>query len=80
MPRTQKVSLRAHFLIFYENRKDMSRVVLDEESKTGHCFEIGQRQQKCWRKLKVQSLANPAVHKGGKECLRKNCAEQGGEI
>ena len=27
----------------------MPRVILNEESKTGHGFEIGHRQQKCWR-------------------------------
>ena len=47
---------------FYETSKtNMPRVVLDEEFKTGLCVEIRQRQQKCWRKPKVQSLANPAV-------------------
>ena len=39
----------------------MPGVVFAEESKTGLCFEIRQRQQKCWRKPKVQLLANPAV-------------------
>ena len=36
----------------------MPGIVFDEESKISLCFEIGQRQQKCWRKPKVQSLHN----------------------
>ena len=35
--------------------------MFDEESKISLCFEIGQRQQQCWRKLKAQSLANSDV-------------------
>ena len=39
----------------------MPRVFFNEDSKTGLCFGIEQRQQKCWHKLTLQSLVNPAV-------------------
>ena len=39
----------------------MPRVVFDERSKTGLGSEIKEQQRKCWRKLNLQSIANPAV-------------------
>ena len=38
-------------------------VVWAEESKTGLGYEIGPSQQKCQRKLSLQSMPNPAVRK-----------------
>ena len=54
---------RAHFEVFREHLKNIPCIVFvgGEKSKTGLGFEIGQRQQKIWRKLNLQSLANPAV-------------------
>ena len=46
---------------FTKNRKYTPRVGFDDEYKTGMCFEMRQRQQKCRHKPKVQLLANPPL-------------------
>ena len=60
-PKTSRTAKQAHFEIFRKKSKYMPRVVLAGESKTGLSFEIGQPQQKIWRKPSLQSIANPAV-------------------
>ena len=51
-------------LRFFEKNIHMPHVVFGGRRKTGLGFEIGQQQQKqCWRKPKLQSLANPVLYK-----------------
>ena len=77
LPIPQNPFLQAYFLIL-QKLKNMSQVVLVEEPKTGLCFEIRQRQQKYWRKPKLQSLANPAVTDRDPHIILARKIDQGG--
>jgi hypothetical protein len=39
----------------------MPRAVFCDDSESGLGFKIGHRQQKCWRKPGLQSIANPTL-------------------
>ena len=60
-----KIVLANSFFDFTKNQKNTPCEVFDEEFKPSLCFEIRQQQQKCWRKLKVQWPANPALDQCG---------------
>ena len=66
-----KTVLASSFFDFTKNRKNMPRVVWAGKFKPGHGFEIRQRQQKCQRKPKVQSPANPAAREREREKKRE---------